>query len=87
MTIFLPDLDIGRCKNVRHHHCPCGYSEALRCLDYEGTKHTCEFPEVMHVCSMTRVDNQHNSYTIQTATPKPKPWVKPTSGRTRGEAE
>ena len=75
-TIFLPDPDIGRCKNVRHNNCSCGYSEALRCLDYEGTEHVCEFPAPMHACSMSRPENNVYRY----APPTPKPWVKP-SGR------
>lgn len=69
--IHLPDLDIGRCQNYRSITHADGYIETLRCLDYEGRPHTCEFSPSHHV--VLDHPGWFNTYTP----PKPKPWVKP----------
>lgn len=79
--IHLPDLDIGRCKNIRSITHGDGYIETLRCLDYEGVPHVCTFPPERHVSSG---DYGWGAGSISTYTPpKPKPWVKPGDERPR----
>lgn len=68
----LSDPFPGRCRNFRTVGHANGQSESLRCLDYEGTPHVCEFPP-------SRVNASSTGYaTYATSTPAPpKPWVKP----------
>ena len=68
--IHVPDPDIGRCQNVRHVTHGDGYMETLRCLDYEGMPHVCEFPKARHVVSS-------GSHSMTYSPPKPRRWVKP----------
>jgi hypothetical protein len=64
MQLIQADEFPGRCKNLR----PCGY-EMLRCLEAEGTAHTCRFPE-------SRIKVHHGAHS--TLTPMTvKPWVVP----------
>jgi hypothetical protein len=74
MNITLPDPYPGRCKNHRW-----AWNRYYRCLDYEDTKHVCEFdiPESDPAAGSSK------SWT-QSSQPIPKPWVKP-GDQTRSE--
>jgi hypothetical protein len=75
MSIILaPDPFPGRCKNHRTITHADGYSEALRCIDYEAEPHQCEFPPAAHRLTPS-------GYGIGTSqgiyAPTPVPWKKP----------
>lgn len=72
--IHVPDPFPGRCQNVRHVLHANGEPETLRCLDYEGTRHVCEFPPSRVNASSTGWVTYQS---IMTAPPAPKRWVKP----------
>lgn len=75
MYVRLPDPNPGRCENYRSVMHSDGRVETLRCLDYEGTKHICEFPEPLHIASDPRWGG--NSYSYSEKHDRPQPWVKP----------
>lgn len=70
MTLYVPDPHPGRCQNLRMVTHSDGYIENLRCLDYEGTEHVCQFPEPEHSIYSAQ---EHKPW----VRPKPKPWVRP----------
>lgn len=70
MTLIEPDPHPGRCKNTRQHMGPFAQVTILRCLDYEGTPHVCEFPKPPEA-----VQGDWGTYSIPK--PQPKRWVKP----------
>lgn len=69
----LPDPHPGRCRNTRQHDMGNGQFKALRCLDYEGTKHVCSFPPQIVVEARDWVGNTYSHKAEE-----PNPWVKPT---------
>lgn len=70
MNIIVPDPHPGRCLNTRQYHGPHGHIQILRCLDYEGTPHTCTFPKI-------HVEDGRDWGVYSIDPPKPKTWVKP----------
>lgn len=66
-TIALPDPFPGRCHNLRASRFHPG--SFLRCLDYEGSRHVCEFPiETPPVVG---------AMSYSTSTTQLKPWIDP----------
>jgi hypothetical protein len=72
MNINLPDPHPGRCRNTRTVTHADTYIEVLQCLDYEGTRHVCEFPESVHSPSSAGPFSSYHP-------PTPKRWVRPSS--------
>lgn len=70
--VRMADLHPGRCQNYRAVLHADGYTESLRCLDYEDVPHQCEFPPTAHRLSSVS-SLAGSSYTV----PKPVPWRKP----------
>lgn len=66
MTIYLPDPHPGRCFNYRLVN-----GQTLRCLDYEGTRHVCDFPGAILPFQWPQ-GNQMTSSNSEA-----EPWVKP----------
>jgi hypothetical protein len=67
----MPDPNPGRCLCVRQVAHPDGYLESLRCLDYEGRRHTCTFPNPTHVTSLGSTSSVYRD------TGQAEPWVRP----------
>ena len=70
--VQVPDPFPGRCLNLRPRFDAHGYTQTVRCLEYEAEEHVCRFQ------SPTVLSTTSGGATIcNTALSEPKPWVKP----------